>query len=67
VIGDAATSPVLALIYELVTPLPAFTSVEDIIRNAALIQVAELLVRPGLSILFRHQLIEVVRPGQNHA
>jgi len=66
-IGDAESSPVLALIYELVTPSPAFTSVDDIAHNAAIIAIHESLVRPGLTILFRHQLIEVVPPAQNHA
>jgi hypothetical protein len=67
VIGDMETSCVLALLYELVPPLPASISIADVIANAAVIQMPEALVRPALTILLRHQMIEILPVALRHA
>ena len=63
VIGDPETSRILALLYEVVPPLPASIGIADAVASAGLIQVPEALVLPGLTILLRHQMIRDSSPG----
>jgi len=66
VIGDEETSRVLALLYEVVPPLPASIGIAEAVASAGLIQVPEALVLPGLTILLRHQMIEVLPLAARH-
>ena len=65
-IGDLETSHVLALLYEVIPPLPASIGIADVLINSGLISIPEVLVRPGLTILLRHQLIEILPPVVRH-
>ena len=65
-IGDQETSRVLALLYEVVPPLPASIGIAEAVINSGLISVPEALVLPGLTILLRHQMIEILPLAVRH-